>query len=68
MVDRAFLVVLREDNASEGASDNGDTVWPIAIIGVPELFLLEVNELKVDPLLTAFTPDLWDDYAYPRWF
>lgn len=34
-----------------------------AITAVSEVFIVDAQGIKVDPLCTTFTPDLWDDHG-----
>lgn len=61
MVDRATKLAIKEGNASQDACDYWDTVLFIASFGVLKVSFLKAEELKVDPLLTAFMTDRWDD-------
>lgn len=68
IVDRTSELAISESNASEIAGNDWDAVWSITSIGVPEVFFVEAHGLKVDPLFSAITPDLWYERGFSRWF
>lgn len=61
---RAPRLAICEDKVHGDANNVWDIVRPIVNAGVADVFLIEVNGLKVVPLLTEFTHDLWENHKF----
>lgn len=68
IIEIALRLRISKGKTSEDTNSDRNAVWPIAGIGVREVFFVEANGLEVDPLLTDFRPDLLDDYGFFRSF
>lgn len=68
MVDRVPGLAISENNPSEYAGNYLNALRLLPNTDVPEVFHVEAEGHKVDPLLTAFRPELCYDYGFSRWF
>lgn len=57
IIQRASRLAISEETETANLGDSQVTVWPIASVGVPGVFLVEACGLKVDLFFTVFMPN-----------
>lgn len=68
MVDRAPKRAISKNSESVDVRDNCSVELSIATTGILEVFLVEAEGLKADPLLRVFIHDMWGDHWFPHSF